>query len=63
VRQLKVSGFTIIMATHEIAFARHVADRVCFLHNGVVHEQGTPTEVLDNPRDELTRAFLARVLG
>ena len=62
VRALKTSGFTIIMATHEIGFARHVADRVCFLHNGVVHEQGTAAEVLDHPRDALTQAFLARVL-
>jgi len=62
VRQLKDSGFTIVMATHEIGFARHIADRVCFLHNGLVHEQGTAAEVLDDPRDELTRAFLARVL-
>ena len=62
VRQLKDSGFTIIMATHEIGFARHVADRVCFLHNGVVHEQGTPAEVLDDPRDALTQSFLSRVL-
>lgn len=62
VRQLKDSGFTIIMATHEIGFARHVADHVCFLHNGVVHEQGPPAEVLDRPRDPLTQAFLSRVL-
>lgn len=62
VRQLKESGFTIVMATHEIGFARHVADRVCFLHNGVVHEQGSPAEVLDDPQDVLTQAFLSRVL-
>lgn len=62
VRQLKDSGFTIIMATHEIGFARHVADRVCFLHNGLVHEQGPPGEILEHPQDELTRAFLSRVL-
>lgn len=61
VRQLKESGFTIVMATHEIGFARHVADRVCFLHNGVVHEQGSPAEVLDDPQDVLTQAFLSRV--
>ena len=62
VRALKTSGFTIIMATHEIGFAREVADRVCFLHQGVVHEQGTAAEVLGDPRDEVTRAFLARTL-
>ena len=63
VRALKTSGFTIIMATHEIGFAREVADHVCFLHRGVVHEQGTAAEVLGSPRDEVTRAFLARTLG
>lgn len=63
VRQLKEAGYTIVMATHEIGFARQVADRVCFLHQGVVHEQGTPAEVLDAPRDPVTQAFLARVFG
>lgn len=63
VRELKESGFTIIMATHEISFARDVADHVCFLHNGVVHEQGTAAEVLGAPTDPVTQAFLARTLG
>lgn len=63
VRTLKDSGFTIIMATHEIGFARQVADRVSFLHNGVVHEQGTASDVLGDPRDPVTRAFLARTLA
>ena len=51
------------MATHEIGFAREVADRVCFLDGGVVVEQGTPAQVLDDPREARTREFLARVLG
>ena len=63
VRKLKDSGFTIIMATHEISFARQVADRVNFLHNGVVHEQGTAAEVLSAPKDPVTQAFLARTLN
>ena len=63
VRTLKTSGFTIIMATHEIGFAREVADRVCFLHQGVVHEQGTAAQVLGDPQDAVTRAFLARTLA
>ena len=63
VRKLKDSGFTIIMATHEITFARQVADRVSFLHNGVVHEQGSAAEVLNAPSDPVTQAFLARTLG
>jgi polar amino acid transport system ATP-binding protein len=62
VRTLKERGFTIIMATHEIGFARQVADRVCFLHDGVVHEEGTAAEVLDTPKDPVTRQFLARTL-
>lgn len=63
VRELKESGFTIIMATHEISFARDVADHVCFLHNGVVHEQGTAAEVLGAPKDPVTQAFLARTFS
>ena len=63
VRKLKDSGFTIIMATHEITFARQVADRVSFLHNGVVHEQGSAAEVLNAPSDPVTQAFLARTLN
>lgn len=63
VRELKHEGMTILMATHEMAFARDVADRVCFLDGGVVHEQGTPQQVLGNPRERRTREFLARILG
>lgn len=63
VRKLKDSGFTIIMATHEINFARQAADRVSFLHNGVVHEQGSAAEVLNAPSDPVTQAFLARTLN
>ena len=63
VRELKAGGLTILMATHEIGFAREVADRVCFLDGGRVHEQGTPAQVLGDPQEERTRAFLTRVLG
>lgn len=63
VRELRSEGLTILMATHEIGFAREVADRVCFLDGGVVVEQGTPAQVLDDPREARTREFLARVLG
>jgi ABC-type polar amino acid transport system ATPase subunit len=62
VRELKADGTTIVMATHEMAFARDVADRVVFLDAGVVAEQGTPAEVFGSPREERTRAFLSRVL-
>ena len=63
VRDLKAGGLTIVMATHEIGFAREVADRVCFLHDGIVREQGSPAQVLGDPQEPETRAFLARVLG
>ena len=63
VRQLKSSGTTIVMATHEMAFARDVADRVVFLDAGVVAEQGTAAQMFGDPRVARTREFLARFLG
>lgn len=62
VRELKAEGTTIVMATHEMAFARDVADRVLFLDRGVVAEEGTPTQVFGTPREARTREFLARFL-
>ncbi len=59
---LKDAGSTILMATHEIGFARRVADRVVFLHNGTVCEQGPPEQILDAPRRPETQEFLRRVL-
>ena len=61
IRELKTEGMTIIMATHEMDFAREVADRVCFLAHGEVLEQGPPQELFSAPQQDLTRAFLARV--
>lgn len=60
VRSLAGDGMTIVMATHEMAFARDVADRVAFLDGGRILESGTPAEVFGAPREERTRAFLAR---
>ncbi|MCT9002720.1 amino acid ABC transporter ATP-binding protein [Microbacterium memoriense] len=60
VRELAAEGATILMATHEMAFARDVADRVVFLDEGIVREQGTPSEVFGAPREVRTRAFLSR---
>ncbi|QKE85940.1 amino acid ABC transporter ATP-binding protein [Arthrobacter sp. NEB 688] len=60
-RELKDEGMTMVLNTHEMGFARQVADTVCFLHGGVVHEQGPPEQVLGDPREERTRRFLARV--
>ncbi|MGW3559254.1 amino acid ABC transporter ATP-binding protein [Streptomyces sp. NPDC000963] len=62
VADLKGRGLTILMATHEMDFARRVADRVCFLEGGVIVEQGTAEQVLTAPREEATRRFLARAL-
>ncbi|MGO1434332.1 MAG: amino acid ABC transporter ATP-binding protein [Canibacter sp.] len=61
VRDLKISGSTMVMATHEMSFARQVADRVVYLKNGRMIEQGTPQEVFDNPQREETREFLSRL--
>lgn len=60
VRELKYDGTTIVMATHEMAFARDVADRVVFLDAGLVAEQGSPAQVFSSPREERTKAFLSR---
>jgi polar amino acid transport system ATP-binding protein len=62
VRELAQSGMTMILATHEMSFAREVASKVCFLDAGVIHEEGTPEEIFSAPREERTRQFLARVL-
>ncbi|MBM0230807.1 amino acid ABC transporter ATP-binding protein [Micromonospora sp. STR1_7] len=61
-RKLAEDGMTMMVVTHEMAFARDVADRVVFMDGGVVVEQGPPQEVLGAPRHERTRAFLSRVL-
>ena len=60
-RALAEDGMTMIVVTHEIAFAREVADRIVFMHEGCVIEQGPPGEVLDNPQEEPTRQFLSRI--
>jgi polar amino acid transport system permease protein len=57
-RKLATAGMTMIVVTHEIRFAREVADRVVFMDEGVIVEQGTPEEVIDNPQHERTRRFL-----
>ncbi|GAA3880812.1 amino acid ABC transporter ATP-binding protein [Saccharothrix violaceirubra] len=62
VRELAEQGRTILMATHEMGFARRVADRVCFLDGGRLIEQGPPEQVLGDPEHERTRRFLARIV-
>lgn len=61
-RTLKADGMTMILATHEMAFARDVADRVCFLDQGRILESGHPTAIFSTPREARTRDFLARIL-
>jgi polar amino acid transport system ATP-binding protein len=61
-RKLAEEGMTMIVVTHEIGFAREVADRVVFMDGGVIVEQGQPAEVLETPREERTRRFLGLVL-
>ena len=60
-RQLRDEGMTMVLATHEMGFARQVADRVCFLSGGRILEQGPPAEIFDRPRLPATREFLAKV--
>ena len=61
-RELAKSGMTMIVVTHEMGFAREVADRVVFMDNGLVVESGTPAQVLDNPQHDRTKAFINSVL-
>ncbi|MDX6485589.1 MAG: polar amino acid transport system ATP-binding protein [Gaiellaceae bacterium] len=63
VRELAESGMTMIIATHEMGFAREVADKVCFLDAGCILEEGVPAQIFTDPREPRTREFLARVLA
>lgn len=63
IRDLAHAGTTLVIVTHEIGFAREVSDRVVFLDGGVVVEEGSPEQVLENPRQNRTREFLAKVLS
>ena len=62
VRELKSEGMTMLIVTHEMGFARDVADEVCFLHDGRIVERGDPAQVLDEPAQPETRQFLGRLL-
>ncbi|MEM9320960.1 MAG: amino acid ABC transporter ATP-binding protein [Pseudomonadota bacterium] len=61
-RELREDGMTMILATHEMGFARDLADRVCFLDRGIILEEGSADQVLTNPREPRTQAFLKRLL-
>ena len=61
-RELAAEGMTMLIATHEMSFARDVAHRVCFLDQGVILEQGTPHEIFGAPREPRTQQFLQRIV-
>ncbi|MCO6524084.1 MAG: amino acid ABC transporter ATP-binding protein [Candidatus Schmidhempelia sp.] len=61
-RELAIQGLTMVIVTHEIGFAREAADRIVFMDNGIVIEQGTPQQVLNAPQHPRTRAFLTRFI-
>jgi len=61
-KQLAAEGMTMLVATHEMGFAREVAHRVLFMDEGCVVEQGTPDQIFDSPRQERTKAFLGKIL-
>ena len=62
IKQLADEGMTMVIVTHEMGFAREVADRILFMDGGVIAEQGSPAEVFNNPQSERLRSFLAKVL-
>ena len=61
-RELAAEGMTMIVVTHEMGFAREVADRVIFMADGAIVEEGKPSELFDNPKEERTKSFLEKVL-
>ena len=63
IRGLAGEGMTMVIATHEMGFARDIASRVCFLDGGVILEQGPPQEIFTSPREERTQQFLARIIA
>jgi polar amino acid transport system ATP-binding protein len=62
VRDLARDGMTMMLATHEMGFAREVSSKVCFLHEGVIHEEGSPDQIFGDPQQERTKAFLQRIV-
>jgi polar amino acid transport system ATP-binding protein len=62
VRDLAKGGMTMMLATHEMGFAREVSSKVCFLHEGVIHEEGPPEQIFGDPQQQRTKAFLQRIV-
>ncbi len=61
-KDLAKNGMTMVIVTHEMGFAKEVADRVLFIDQGIIMEQGTPAEIFENPQNERTQSFLSKVL-
>jgi polar amino acid transport system ATP-binding protein len=61
-RELASEGMTMVIVTHEMGFAREVANRVLFMADGIIKEQGSPAQVFDDPKDERLKEFLSKVL-
>jgi polar amino acid transport system ATP-binding protein len=62
VRELSEEGMTMLLATHEMSFAREASSRVCLLDQGVIREQGPPERIFSEPSDPRTKAFLKRII-
>jgi polar amino acid transport system ATP-binding protein len=62
IRELAASGMTMVIATHEMGFARDIANRVCFLEDGLIVEDAPPKELFSEPKDERTQRFLRRII-
>ena len=62
VRELAAGGMTMVIATHEMGFARDIANRVCFLDQGRILEEGPPAQIFSEPREARTRQFLQRII-
>jgi polar amino acid transport system ATP-binding protein len=62
IRELAAGGMTMLIATHEMGFAREIADRVCFLDGGLILEQGAPDQIFSAPREPRTQQFLQRIV-
>jgi len=62
VRELAHDGLTMLLATHEMGFAKEVASKVCFLEQGSILEMGPPQQIFENPQEERTQQFLSRVV-
>lgn len=62
IKNLALENITMVIVTHEIEFAKNVSDRIIFMSDGIILEEGTPEEVIDNPKNERTKAFLSKIL-